>query len=108
VDHIIRDERRERRATRWASSEERFDRIEFAMRVLRILSPPGLRIAVYERYHELTVERGRPLASGPSWAMIGIPPHASREHIALALAELAGVARVPFMVDLLAAAGDAD
>jgi len=100
--HVLEGERR--LATTFGSTEN-FDRIAFAMRLLRVLRPPHLRIAVYERYHELKVERGRDLANGPSWAMVGIPPHASREHIALALAELAGVARVPFLVDLLATAG---
>jgi hypothetical protein len=100
------DERRERRDIRRIGSSEQFDRIAFAMRLLRILSPQRMTIAVYERYHELTIERGRELPSGSSWATVGIPPDASREHIALALAELAGVARVPFLVDLLAAAGN--
>jgi hypothetical protein len=103
--HVLVDERRPRREIDRCGSTEEFDRIGFAMRLLAILRPPRMRIAVYERYQELTVERGRNLESGPTWAMVGIPPHASREHIALALAELAGIARVPFVVDLLAAVG---
>ena len=39
--------------------------------------------------------------------MIGIPPHASREHIAYALAELAGVESVPYAVQLMLADGPA-
>ena len=41
------------------------------------------------------------------WALVGIPPHASRESIAVALAELAGVAWQPFVIDLLLMAGRA-
>ncbi|MCA9625846.1 MAG: hypothetical protein KC731_42780, partial [Myxococcales bacterium] len=79
--------------------------VAFAMRALAILRPARLQVVVYQGTRELRVERGpRSHAAGPAggeWAMVGIPPHASREHIAWGLAELAGVAHVPFMVDLL-------
>jgi len=39
--------------------------------------------------------------------MVGIPPRASRAQIAHALAELAGVADVPYVVDVLLSAGRA-
>lgn len=82
---------------------ERFDRIAFAMRALGVLRPDAT-VAVYSRSLDLRVERGRDLGRGPSaeWAVVGIPPDASREHIAFALAELAGLEAVPFVVDLLA------
>ena len=105
-DARVEDVRFERRvsASQWELDEstEQFDRIAFAMQLLALLHPARMTVAVYERYEELRVERGRDLPCGSTWAMVGIPPYASRQHIALALAELAGVARVPFVVDLLA------
>ena len=95
---------------RIAYGDERFDRLKFAMRALRILRPRGMKVAVYEARFDVRVEQGRDFARGAdakaSWAMVGIPPHASREHIALALAELAGVSRVPFVIDVLLSAAD--
>lgn len=82
---------------------EHFDRIAFAMRVLGLLDPPRMSVAVYRRALDLRVDSGRDLASGPdsSWAIVGIPSHASRRAIAYALAELAGQQAVPFLVDVL-------
>ncbi len=82
--------------------EQKFDRLAFALLALRVLRPP-MTVAVFERRRSLSVERGRDLARGPDarWAMVGIPPDASREHIVVALAELAGADDVPFLVDLL-------
>jgi hypothetical protein len=97
VDETRRFERR---------SLERFDRIAFAMRALRIVRPEHMRVAVYTRTSNLRVERGRDLDSEEAgWALIGIPPDASRQSIALALAELAGLGSAPFVVDLLCVAG---
>jgi hypothetical protein len=82
-----------------------FDRIAFAMHALRLLRPP-MTVAVYERHAGLIPERGRDFQNPGrySWAMLGIPPHASREHIAYAVAELADVEDVPYAVSLLLAA----
>jgi hypothetical protein len=87
---------------------ERFDRIAFAMHALRLLSPPKVTVAIYRAGLRLRVERGRDLraGAGASWATLGIPPHASRRQIALAVAELAGLAEVPYVVDLLVTAAD--
>lgn len=83
-----------------------FDRIAFAMRALDRLRPKRMTVAVYPAVSTLRVERGRNLhrGEGGSWAIVGIPPHASREHIAYALAELAGVEKVPYAVQSLLAA----
>jgi hypothetical protein len=80
-----------------------FDRIAFAMRALRRLRPRRMKVAVYPAVEALRVHRGRDFqrGDGSSWAMVGIPPHASREHIAYALVELAGVASVPYAVQML-------
>jgi hypothetical protein len=85
---------------------EPFDRLAFAMRALSLLRLPRMKIAVYTSVSALRVERGRELADPEAgWALVGIPPGASRARIAMALAELAGVAHRPFVVDLLVLAG---
>jgi hypothetical protein len=87
---------------------ERFDRIAYAMHALRLLSPPRVTVAVYRAGLRLRVERGRDLraGAGATWATLGIPPHASRRQIALAVADLAGLAGAPYVVDLLVNAAD--
>jgi hypothetical protein len=82
-----------------ARSSESFNRLEFAMRLLKFLKPQ-LNVAVYARARHLHVERGG-IGLGAGWAMLGIPPHATRENIVRALVELAGVEHEPFLVDLL-------
>jgi hypothetical protein len=85
-----------------------FDRIAFAMRALSVLRPSGMTVAVYSSVSSIRVERGRDLGAGdPSatWALVGIPPDASRETIAVTLAELTGFGRRPFVVELLLHAG---
>jgi hypothetical protein len=87
-----------------------FDRIAFAMRALRRLRPKRMTVAVYSAVSALRVERGRDLrrGEGATVAIVGIPPHASREHIAYALAELAGIESVPYAVNMLLADDGAD
>ena len=93
----------------WQSQEYQdpteFDRIGFAMRVLRRLKPRRMTVAVYPAVSSLQVQRGADFrgGEGASWAMVGIPPHASREHIAYALVELAGVASVPYAIQSILA-----
>jgi hypothetical protein len=83
---------------------ERFDRLAFAIDVLRALDPPRLTVAVYRTERGISVDRGRDPSSGENvrWAVVGIPPHASRSHIVHALAELAGVSQMPYVLDALA------
>ena len=82
-----------------------FDRIAFAVRALRRLRTGRMKVAVYTAVSGLEVKSGREFRRGEEalWAMVGIPPHASREHIAYALVELAGVASVPYAVQMLLA-----
>lgn len=82
-----------------------FDRIAFAMRALHRLRPKRMTVAVYSAVSVMRVESGRDFrrGEGATWAIVGIPPHASREHIAYALAELAGIASVPYAVQMLLA-----
>jgi hypothetical protein len=86
-----------------AESSESFDRIAFAMRLTRLLPPRDTTVIFHESYRGVRVERGRDHARGrgATWAILGISPRASRELIALAVAELAGAERIPFIVDWL-------
>ncbi len=82
-----------------------FDRIAFAVRALRRLRTGRMKVAVYSAVSALRVESGRDhhRGEGARWAIVGIPPHASREHIAYALVELLGTASVPYAVQALLA-----
>jgi hypothetical protein len=82
---------------------KKFDRLAFARWALAKLAPRRMTVAIYRGARELRVERGRDLAGGPgaAWAIVGIPEHASRENIAMALAQLAGASERPYVVDLL-------
>ena len=81
-------------------------RVAPLVRALGLVRPDHIRVAVYTRPTNLRVERGRDLSGDDaSWALVGIPPDASRQSIALALAELAGLSSAPFVVDLLCVAG---
>lgn len=85
-----------------ARSSESFDRIAYALELLKVLNP-ALTVAIYRTQQHLEVDQGQFGSDGP-WALLGIPPHAARESIVLAVAELCGVSREPFVVDLLRAA----
>jgi hypothetical protein len=84
-------------------SNESFDRMAYAMRLTRLLPPKDATVIFHESYRGVRVERGRDYGrrGTGTWAMFGISPRASRELIALAVAELAGFERVPFIVDWL-------
>ena len=85
-----------------ARSTESFNRVAYAMLLLRLLKPP-LSVAVYGSQRQLRVERGRALGAERAWALFGVPPHATRESIARALVELSGLEGEPFLLDLLCA-----
>jgi hypothetical protein len=75
----------------WESSGESFDRIAFAERALALLRPPRTTVAVCPGRTRLRVTGGRTWGKpGERWAMVVVPPTASRRAIALAVAELAG------------------
>jgi hypothetical protein len=83
-----------------ARSNESFDRIAYAMRVLGVLRLE-MTVAVYPRCRNLVVESGKAPGDGERWALVGIPPHATRENIVSALLELADARDQPFLGDLL-------
>jgi hypothetical protein len=93
-----------------AGSEERFDRLAFAVRALRLLKPTATKVAVYPRRSSICVEQGRDLEHGGQarWATVGIPPDASRENIVLALSELSPSPAPAYLLDALIALGQSD
>jgi hypothetical protein len=97
TSHTIQAQRRYE-----ARSSEPFDRIAYAMALVRLLKP-RMTVAVYSRSHYVHVERGRQLNAHEPWAILGVPPHATRESIASAVVELSGLSRESFLVDLLCA-----
>lgn len=84
------------------TSDEAFDRAAFARRALDIIRPPRTTVAICEGASRMRVESGRAWGAGPCrrWAMLAIPPRASRRAIALAVAELAQVPP-PYALDVL-------
>lgn len=93
----------ERKLGRALRDNSAFDRLAFAMRALDVLKPKNMKVVVYERIDDMHIEQGREDRLGPngSWAIVGIPRHASREHIAVSLAELTGMTDVPYLIDVL-------
>lgn len=86
-----------------------FDRIAFAMRALRRLRPKRMTVAVYSAVSSLRAESWIDLKrEGATSAILGIPPHASREHIAYAIVELVGASPVPLAVQMLLADAGSD
>jgi hypothetical protein len=87
-------------------SRERFDRVAFALRAVEAVRPREMTVAVCEGKTRLRVEAGRVWGRGPrdTWAIVSVPPHASREAIALAVSRL-GLAREagPYALDVLLA-----
>jgi hypothetical protein len=91
---FVRDERDHDR--------EAFNRIAYAKHLLRILAPRG-RVALCVGEDRLRVEQGG-LPGLPRlgrWAIVSIPRDASRVHIAMAMARLAGREDEPFLLDVL-------
>ena len=86
------------------SSDEAFDRVAFAERALSILRPPPkTTVAICEGRSRVRVDAGRTWGkAGERWAMISVPPKASRRAIALAVAQIAETAdRAPWAFDVL-------
>jgi hypothetical protein len=85
------------------TSDERFDRTEFALEALEILRPRQTTVAVCEGAR-LRVESGRAWgrAPGERWAVLAVTPTASRRAIMTAVAALARAPR-PYALALLEA-----
>jgi hypothetical protein len=83
------------------TSDERFDRKAFAMRALDLVRPAGVTVAVCDGAR-MRVETGRNWRGAPArrWALLAVPPGASRRAIATAVAELTGSPE-PYALDVL-------
>jgi hypothetical protein len=83
------------------TSGERFDRMGFALQAIELVRPARTTVAVCEG-SRLRVEAGRVWGGGAGerWALLAVPPTASRRAIATAVAELARAPR-PYVMDLL-------
>jgi hypothetical protein len=83
--HVWEDQRRVRYYRR-----EDFDRVRYALRVIDTLRPPRVNVLVREGIGEVRIDRGHQwdMPSGYTWAMVSVPPQATREEIAMALIEL--------------------
>ena len=85
-----------------ARSVESFNRIDYALALLRLLNL-STTVAVYRNTRQLHLELGSRVLGASAGALLGIPPHATRQDIARSVAELGGYAEQPFMLDLLCA-----
>lgn len=85
-------------------SRESFDRQAFAAHALALLRPPPrTTVAICEGRARLGVETGRVWGKpGERWALVSVPPNASRRAIALAVAHVAG-GGAPWALDVLLA-----
>src|SRR5215472_16606813 len=83
-------------------STERFDRLAFAHRALDLLHPAKVTVAVCEGVYRLHVDIGRAWGkpAGERWAVVSVPPTASRRAIALAVTGLVGGALDPYVLDV--------
>jgi hypothetical protein len=87
------------------TSSERFDRVAFAERALALVRPANTRVAICEGRTRITVESGRAWgrAADARWALVTVPPAASRRAIAVAALTLAGPSPEPYALDVLLA-----
>jgi hypothetical protein len=87
-------------------SRERFDRLAFALRAVEAVRPPRMTVAVCAARSKLRVEAGRLWGRGPkdAWAIVSVPPTASREAIAIAVSRLGlATGTGPYALDVLLA-----
>jgi hypothetical protein len=108
-NHVV-DVVRDRELDPADSSSESFDRVAFAWRAVALVKPPNMRVAIAEGGGaRVVVEKGRAWgrAEDARWAMLCVPPTASRRAIALAVATLSAQPPAPYVLDALFAGSDA-
>ncbi len=101
------DDRNDKRLVEFVRDErdydrEAFDRLAYARQLLRLLKVRR-RVALCVGTEKIQLDQGgwHGLPMQPPWAILSIPPDASRAHIALTIAQLAGRSRDPFLLDTL-------
>ena len=84
-------------------SGESFDRVAFAERALELVRPPGTTVAICEGARRVDLEEGRQWGGAPGerWAILKVPPNASRVAIARAVLGLARSGGRPWALDVL-------
>jgi len=104
---LVLDVARDRELHEAETSAERFDRMAFAERAVARVKPADMRVAVVEGRARVAIESGRVWGKpgGARWAMLVVPPGASRRAIAAAVATLAGPAPEPYVLDTLFVSG---
>jgi hypothetical protein len=92
----------ERSELAYEVSDEPFDRMEFANQALDLVCPRNTRVALCTGRRGVRVEAGRwwGRSERSRWAMLVVPPHASRRAIAVAVASLAEE-HAPWALDVL-------
>ena len=106
LDLSRRDASEEERVLEDAGSRERFDRVAFALRAVEAVRPARMTVAVCPGRSKLKVESGRVWGGGAkdTWAIVVVPPTASREAITMAVSKLGLVAGTsPYRLDVLIA-----
>ena len=109
-EELAADIARTRASALFEQSNERFDRFAFAARALELLALERTTVALCEGRAQVRVESGRQWGRrrGERWAVLSIPPRASRRAIAIAVAELAAKSYAPYVMDVLLRYGGAD
>jgi hypothetical protein len=105
VPTLVLDIARERELDGTETSSERFDRVAFAARAVSLVKPHNMCVAIGRGRSRVVVESGRAWGSGEDarWAMLSVPPMASRRAIAAAVATLTGPAPAPYALSVLLA-----
>jgi hypothetical protein len=87
------------------TSSDSFDRIAFAERAVSLVKPPNMRVAIGVGRTRVVVESGRAWGKpeGARWALVCVPPTASRRAIAVAVATLADLPPAPYALSVLLA-----
>lgn len=100
IEHVQEEDDLAERAT------ENFDRIAFAERALELVRPPRTTVAICEGGARVNVVAGRQWGKGPGarWAVVSVPPDASRRAVATAILGLHGGAVRAWSLDVLMAA----
>ena len=85
------------------SSTESFDRIAFTERAVSLVRPSKTTVAICEGSSHVDVVTGRQWGKPPGsrWAVVRVPPHASRRAITSALLELHQGASRAWALDVL-------